>query len=210
MKKKPIIEDGVIAGNLYPKYTSRNPINKFFVGRFLSGVDKLVSIINPLNIHEVGCGEGYLISRFAGKGIKLVGSDFSEQVIALARHNNTIKGYEINYKIKSVYSVDEAEDSANLVICAEVFEHLENPSEALAALSRISKPYILASVPREPIWRVLNIVRGKYLIDLGNTPGHLHHWSKPAFINFMEKRFDIIQILSPLPWTLVLARVKNQ
>jgi hypothetical protein len=30
-------------------------------------------------------------------------------------------------------------------------------------------------VPREPIWRIGNMARGRYLGDLGNTPGHIQH-----------------------------------
>ena len=39
---------------------------------------------------------------------------------------------------------------------------------------------LLVSVPREPLWRGLNMARGAYMRDLGNTPGHVNHWSKRA------------------------------
>ena len=38
--------------------------------------------------------------------------------------------------------------------------------------------HLLVSVPREPLWRALNVARGAYLRELGNTPGHVNHWSK--------------------------------
>ena len=40
--------------------------------------------------------------------------------------------------------------------------------------------------PREPLWRGLNIARGAYLKDLGNTPGHLNHWSKRGFVALLS------------------------
>lgn len=209
MKNDPIIEEGIIAGNLYPKYSTRNPLSRALVGRFLENVDELVSIVNPADIHEVGCGEGYLISRYAGQNRKVIASDFSEQVIALATSIATSKELDIDFRVRSIYSVVPENDSASLVICSEVLEHLDNPSLALDALAGIAKPYLLASVPREPIWRILNVARGKYIRDLGNTPGHLQHWSKVEFLAFLSKRFEIAKVRTPLPWTLVLAQVKN-
>ena len=46
--------------------------------------------------------------------------------------------------------------------------------DARAARAR----HLLVSVPREPLWRALNMLRGAYWRALGNTPGHLNHWSK--------------------------------
>ncbi len=209
MKKSTIVEKGVIAGNLYPKYSSRNPISRILVDKFLSNIDEIISTINPPDIHEVGCGEGYLISRYAKQERTLIASDFSEQVIALADATAKSKGLEIDFRVKSIYSVDPKDDSSTLVICSEVLEHLDNPSLALEALAGIANPYLLASVPREPIWRILNIARFKYLHDWGNTPGHLQHWSQEEFLKFLNKRFEILTVRAPLPWTIVLAQVKS-
>ncbi len=210
MKKEPIIEDGILAGNLYPKYSTKNPIFRHLVDSFLSRIDQLVLTIDPPDIHEVGCGEGHLISRYTGQNRKLIASDFSEQVIALARELAISKGLDIDFRVRSVYSLRPEEDSASMVICSEVLEHLENPDQALQVLASAARPYLLASVPREPVWRVLNMTRGKYLGEWGNTPGHLQHWSKGSFLKFLGQRFDILQVHSPLPWTIVLARVKGK
>jgi hypothetical protein len=64
-------------------------------------------------------------------------------------------------------------------------------------------------VPNEPLWRVLNFSRGKYLADWGNTPGHLNHWSPGAFRAFLEKELIIEDMRRPLPWTVVLARPRR-
>jgi hypothetical protein len=209
MKNNPILEDGVIAGNLYPKYSTNNPISRALVGKFLDGTDELVARVDPPDIHEVGCGEGHLISRYTSQNRKLMASDFSKQVIALADRTAKNKGLEIDFRVKSIYSVVPEDDAATLVICAEVLEHLENPLVALDSLAKIAEPYLIVSVPREPVWRMLNMARGKYLRALGNTPGHLQHWSKSEFLKFLSGRFEILHVLTPLPWTLVLARVKK-
>jgi len=65
------------------------------------------------------------------------------------------------------------------------------------------------SVPREPLWRVLNLCRLRYLGAAGNTPGHLNHWSRPAFLAFLRSRFEVIAVRNPVPWTMALCRVKD-
>lgn len=203
-----LVENGIPAGNLYPKYSTRNPLARNMVNHFLKTVDHMVAEINPSNIHEVGCGEGHLISRYVSRGINLTASDFSEKIIAYARTLSESQNLAVEFKVKSIYSLTPLEDTANLILCCEVFEHLENPELALDAIASAANPYLITSVPREPIWRVLNMMRGKYLTSLGNTPGHLQHWSKQKFVNFIGTRFDILKIATPLPWTMVLARVK--
>lgn len=209
MKETIVIEDGIVAGNFYPKYSTRNPLAKKLISDFLHAVDTLVEIVNPPDIHEVGCGEGYLISRYATSGRKLIASDFSDQIIEIAKDLAIQRSLSIEFKVKSIYSIAPEEDTASLVLCCEVLEHLERPNDALARLAGVTNPYLIASVPREPLWRVLNMARGQYIKNFGNTPGHLQHWSKKKFIKFLESHFEIIQVLNPLPWTLVLAKVKS-
>ena len=92
-----------------------------------------------------------------------------------------------------------------MVLCCEVLEHLEEPGKALKELIRVTKKYIIVSVPREPIWRCLNMDRGKYLKVLGNTPGHIQHWGSKKFVAFLQE-YDIkvVKTAHPLPWTMVL------
>ena len=60
----------------------------------------------------------------------------------------------------------------------EVLEHVPDPERTVSEMARVAKRWVLVSVPREPLWRGLNMARGAYIKDLGNTPGHINHWSK--------------------------------
>ena len=64
----------------------------------------------------------------------------------------------------------------------------------------------VVSVPREPVWRAANLARGKYLGALGNTPGHIQHWSTRRFSRLVATRFDVVNVRTPFPWTVVGAR----
>jgi hypothetical protein len=86
---------------------------------------------------------------------------------------------------------------------------LDDPAKALAEVCRISKRWVIASVPREPIWCMLNLARLKYVAALGNTPGHLNHWSAGGFRKFVGRQADVRAQRTPLPWTMVLVERRD-
>ena len=203
-------EQGIVIGNTYDKYGSKNPVVRWIMAGFDSSLNKLVMQVDPKTLHEVGCGEGYWVMHWNDQGIEARGSDFSGQVIEIARENS--KSWELPneiFKSCSLYDVESGLDSADLIVCCEVMEHLEYPEEGLRALQKIVKKHVILSVPREPIWCILNMFRGKYLSKLGNTPGHIQHWSSSGFVSLVAQYFDIIEVSSPFPWTMVLCRVKD-
>ncbi len=200
-------QDGVVIGNTFDKYGSRNPIVRLMMRSYEIILDNFVTTVKPSRIHEVGCGEGYWTIKWLDKGYNAHGSDFSSIAIDMARSNaheqqNTAQ----NFAVKNIYDLDPNIDSADLVVCCQVLEHLENPEKALLALKGIAHPYLILCVPREPLWHVLNIARGKYWSEWGNTPGHIQHWSKLKLIQYLSVHFTIMDVRSPIPWTMVLCK----
>jgi hypothetical protein len=133
----------------------------------------------------VAHAEKYQSGSFIGQ--KLV-DNFMDSILDMVQKTNTKEVHEIG--------------------CGEVLEHLTEPEKALLKLISITKKDLILSVPNEPIWHILNMLRGKYLTALGNTPGHFQHWSKSEFVNFVSKHADIIDVKTPLPWILVHCRPK--
>lgn len=207
MPHQQIIEDGIVAGNCYDKYSSSNPLVKWMMGGFWSKVEELLAIAGATDIHEVGCGEGHLTCRVAQKGYQVRATDFSTQVIDIACEQSKAQGVGVCFEARSIYDLDPDRDAAELIMCCEVLEHLPHVPEALDILTSLAKPYLLVSVPREPLWRMLNCARGKYLASLGNTPGHINHWSRKSFLQLLHSRFRIIEVRNPFPWTMALCCV---
>ena len=54
----------------------------------------------------------------------------------------------------------------------------------------------------------LNLVTGRYIKDLGNTPGHVNHWSKRGFVQLLERYGTVEEARSPFPWTMLLVRAR--
>ena len=197
----------VPVGNYEAKYETRNPVSRFLVNGFLKDFDDLAAKAAPASIHEVGCGEGELIRRLVTTNASSIrGTDISSDVFSAASQD--ICGKRVSFQEKSVYDLTPETDSADLLVCCEVLEHVDRPDAALEALYGLGAGAYLFSVPREPIWRILNMARGKYLGDFGNTPGHLNHWSRGGFLRWISQRFEILETRSPLPWTMALCKAR--
>jgi 2-polyprenyl-3-methyl-5-hydroxy-6-metoxy-1,4-benzoquinol methylase len=200
-------ESGVVVGNTFDKYSSSNLLVRSMMGGFHSALDDFVAKVSPATIHEVGCGEGYWTLRWQAMGYSVRGCDFSESVIDLAKENAGLVGApEDIFRQRSIYDLSRPDDGADLIVCCEVLEHLEDPERALDVLRSILDGYLIISVPREPVWRALNFMRLKYVMDLGNTPGHLQHWSSRGFLRLLSRYFEVVAVRQPLPWTMALCR----
>lgn len=194
-----------VAGNYYNKYESQNPIAQWLTANFKSNLLDLIRKTDARDIHELGCGEGYL-SSYINEHIhpdSFRASDFSSEIIQIA---NSLHGQQgIDFSQRSIYDIQQI-DRAELMLCCEVLEHLEEPEEALQKIQALAPTYAVFSVPREPMWRITNLARLKYIKDLGNTPGHLQHWSKTAFTAMIQQYFKIDEVRSPYPWTMLLCQ----
>jgi 2-polyprenyl-3-methyl-5-hydroxy-6-metoxy-1,4-benzoquinol methylase len=193
-------------GNVYDKYGSRHPVERRLVRGFCDELERLAIDTGARDVHEVGCGEGELVLRLARRGLRARGSDVSQSVIDEARRRAARAQLDVSFRAAPIEVLDPSEDAAELVLCCEVMEHLDDPEAGLEIIARLARPWAIVSVPREPLWRLLNLGRLKYVRDLGNTPGHLQHWSKRSFLHFLERRLEIVAVRNPVPWTMALCR----
>lgn len=200
----------MIAGNFEDKYNTKNPVSKFLVKNFLKTFNGMLSRVDsPKKIVELGTGEGQLIKITQRKFPKssIWGSDISKEIIKIAARN--LKGKNISLSAQDIHKLSYKSKSFDLVICCEVLEHVDNPKKALREIKRISKGKVLLSVPLEPLWRILNMSRGKYLTGFGNTPGHINHFAPGKFKRLVEDSgFKILLIKYPMPWQMVLIESK--
>jgi len=206
LRESGLVGPDEAGGNVYDKYASTNPIERKLVSGFLADVAELVERTGAREAHEVGCGEGELSLLMARRGLRVRGSDAFEGVLGTARERAREEGLDVRYEARAVQELSEDRDSAELIVCCEVLEHLEDPDGALETLARLAHPWLIVSVPREPLWRALNLFRFTYVSMLGNTPGHVNHWSRRGFERFLAPRLEVIEVRCPLPWTMALCR----
>lgn len=202
--------NGFVYGNYYDKYESNNPIARLLVRDFKNELAKMAATTGRRDFHEVGCGEGYLAAFLHQLGYRVRASDVSSEVIATARSRALSLDLPIDFKVCSIVDLDDVADRAEVIVCCEVLEHTEDPERALEKLALLANPFLILSVPREPLWRMLNMARGKYWADLGNTPGHLQHWNSKHFVALIARHMDIVAVAKPIPWTFVLCRQRSE
>ncbi|GAB5406858.1 MAG: hypothetical protein Aurels2KO_50890 [Aureliella sp.] len=177
--------------------------------RFLAEARCLLATIAFDNVLEVGCGPGDLAhALFASKSQpkpEYRGIDIGQTQVDIARSRYS----DLVFNVASAYKLPATDGSTNLVVACEVLEHLDRPDEALKEMHRVSNSALLVSVPWEPMWRILNMARGKYLRSFGNTPGHVQHFSRNAIVRLVSQHFVVTHVKSPLPWTMLLAHKRN-
>jgi ubiquinone/menaquinone biosynthesis C-methylase UbiE len=202
-----VSKDGVVTGNTYDKYGSTNPVVRRLMAGFERDLDELFALAAPRSVLDVGCGEGVLVQRWArrlGEG-RVVGIDLEEDSIQAGWERHRAPNLE--YRVMPADTLPFGADEFDLVSAIEVLEHLPDPERTLAEMARCSRGHLLVSVPREPLWRMLNMARGAYLTALGNTPGHLNHWSRRSFVRMLSRHGRVAEVRSPFPWTMLLVRL---
>lgn len=192
-----------VVGNFEDKYASQNPIARWLVSGFLDAVTELFVLAGPggKTVLEVGCGEGKLATqliRRAPTPARYLATDLSLHTLT------TELDPRIETAAASIYELPYASASFDIVVCCEVLEHLDDPARGLAEIARVARERVLISTPWEPVWRAMNMARGKYLRELGNTPGHVQHFSRSALQQLAATRLNIHEMRTPLPWTVIL------
>lgn len=213
LRATPELED---FGHKYTEEGSGKIGSKLLDGYFKT-VEKLLQATGKLESKkklkaiELGCGEGFSTKRFRDmlpSNIELSASEYVAELVPKAQQLNP----DVKVIQESVYELTHKDGTFDIIFFPEVLEHLDFPDKALHEIKRVLKNdgVLILGVPNEPLWRALNMMRGKYLKDFGNTIGHLNHWSPWGLTKFIESHFGVVKIRkNPLPWTVVLAEKKR-
>jgi 2-polyprenyl-3-methyl-5-hydroxy-6-metoxy-1,4-benzoquinol methylase len=199
--------DGTVTGNTYDKYGTRNPLARRLQHGFERHLQDLFDSTEASSLLDVGCGEGVWTERWAAALAphRVVGIDLDDPLIAAEWAKRTAPN--LTYVAHRAERLPFADGEFDLVTAIEVLEHVPDPEHTVAEMARCAARHVLVSVPREPLWRGLNMARGAYWSAWGNTPGHVNHFSKQAIVALCARHGEVIETRSPFPWTMVLVHV---
>ncbi len=198
----------VPTGNTFDKYGSRSPVVRRVMSGFQAALDELFAIAAADSVLDVGCGEGVLTERWAqqlGSG-HVVGLDLEDP--GLRAHWSRRTCPNLAFVAGQASELPFEREEFDLVAAIESLEHVPDPERTLEEMARVARRHLLISVPREPLWRALNLMRGAHLSRLGDTPGHLHHWTRRGLLDLLRPHGEIVGVRSPVPWTMALVRTE--
>jgi 2-polyprenyl-3-methyl-5-hydroxy-6-metoxy-1,4-benzoquinol methylase len=200
-------QQSVPTGNTYDKYGSTNPVVRRLMAGFERSLGELLDRAAPATILDVGCGEGVLVEQWADRPNveRIVGIDLEDD--GLQAEWAKRQRPNVEYRVMPAENLPFENGSFDLASAIEVLEHVPDPEHTVEEMARVARGHLLVSVPREPLWRGLNMARGAYLRELGNTPGHVNHWSKRSFVRLLSRHGEVLEARSPFPWTMLLVRV---
>lgn len=95
---------------------------------------EIISRVQPNSVLDVGCGTGsYLTKPLAERfgSVNFLGIDNDRVSIAFARRSCTLSNLSYSDQFEL-----PAKDKFDLIICSEVIEHVENPTEFLSLVTR--------------------------------------------------------------------------
>ncbi|HZD68659.1 MAG TPA: class I SAM-dependent methyltransferase [Actinomycetes bacterium] len=202
---------GVVIGNTTPKYTSKNPAIRRLTERWVANLEGIFDRLGedsggaPKRALEVGCGEGVIAGKLHDRFSEVTALDLPDA--GLRREWGAYSGPSFLHA--DAQELPFGDGCFDLVVAVEVLEHLGDPVKGLREMARVGRRHLVLSVPREPIFRSCNLVAGRYVKDLGNTPGHLNHWSKRGFLRFVSTVAEVREVTTPFPWTTVWARLPD-
>jgi SAM-dependent methyltransferase len=200
---------GVVIGNHTAKYTTGNPAIRWLTERFISRLTGQMDAIArdpqpPINPLEVGAGEGVITLALLERFGRATGLDLPDAGLRAEWRTRPGPAYLHGDALRLPF----ADDTFDMIVCVEVLEHVTDPAAALSELARVCRRHLLLSVPREPLFRGSNLLTGRYVKDLGNTPGHLNHWTSKGFRSFVSTVADVHEIANPFPWTIARATLR--
>ena len=186
----------------YQKYTSRNPLQRWLIRRFLYRVADLLAVTAARTVLDVGCAEGFVASylRRQHPSLQVYGLDCDLTALARGRqlHPSLVLAGGDALTLPFPDAVVDA------VVCTEVLEHIPAAERALVELCRVSRRWLILSVPWEPWFRVANALRFKNLSRWGDDPEHVHHWTGTAFRRWLDRYGQVIAHQIAFPWQVVL------
>jgi 2-polyprenyl-3-methyl-5-hydroxy-6-metoxy-1,4-benzoquinol methylase len=186
------------------KYRNAHPVQRALLRRFISVLRDLALSGGPLtSVLEVGIGEGFISGLLSSElqDARFAGIDASANNVERVRRLFP----EIEVAQGSAYDLTSRPRGCDLVICAEVLEHLETPTLALEQIRLLRPKRVLLSVPHEPFFMLGNLARLQNVTRLGNDPEHVNHWGRRSFRTLITPYFDVIRLTTSFPWILALA-----
>jgi ubiquinone/menaquinone biosynthesis C-methylase UbiE len=89
---------------------------------------------------DVGCGNGYVLSKYAHEGAEVYGVDLTATAVDLCHHRFELLGLQGNFYQANAEELPFKDQSFECICSMGVLHHTPNPEKAIAEIFRILKP----------------------------------------------------------------------
>jgi SAM-dependent methyltransferase len=186
------------------KYQSGNPVVQLLIRRFFQKLVQQMLELRPTTVIDLGCGEGVVadvLLKHLGQ-IKYIGYDKNPIAIREAERRSPAAVFQR----ADIFDVEPTPDAADVILCLEVLEHMEDADRFLKHIARLQPHRLIVSVPWEPFFRIGNFCRGQYLRRLGNHPEHVHCFGVRSLQSLLAHHFLDVRIERSFPWLFGICR----
>ena len=206
MKKKYCIKEDYISRDSYYHYDDTSETDEY-QDKVYETAYKLFKKNNFNRVLDIGCGSGYKLIKYF-KDYNFVGLEIEPTLSWLKKtypNHNWRKG-DFSHKIMGSYDI---------IICADVIEHLVDPDDLINYLKNIDFKYAIISTPERNAIRKYQ--KGYTWNGPPNNLAHIREWEFTEFNNYISLNFHVIEHFmsqnfaetSPLCQIIVVRREKT-
>ena len=133
---------------------------------------------------DIACGDGLLLSALAQKGVSASGIDISEEGVKKCRE----KGLDVSVVDIATENLPFADGTFDTVVMLDVLEHVYAPETLLQEAVRVSKKYIIISVPNfNSLPARLQVLRGGVPENNRPNKGHVYWFNYGNLVKMFDQ-----------------------
>ncbi len=176
-------------------YTHSFPLVRWLFWRRLGALLSILPDHDCVWVLDCGCGEGAFLPTLSSHFPEVCAVD--HDVRGACRLASDMSLLNVHITPGDIYALPYRGGTFDLVVTADVLEHLRDLPRALSEIHRVLRPggVLLASIPTENTLYEL----GRCLF--GFRKPHDHYHEPPVILNSLAQRFRIIRLLR-FPWNL--------
>lgn len=101
----------------------------------------LLTLFPPIDVADLGAGEGTLSQLLAKRARKVIAVDISERMVEVGTQLAKDHGFtNLEYRLGDLEEPPIADDSIDLAVFSQALHHANSPNKAIAAARRVLRP----------------------------------------------------------------------